>query len=253
MGHIIAFINQKGGVGKTTTAAGIGAGLRRKNFSILFIDADPQANLSYIVGADSRLTGTLELLTRSAEASELIQKTAQGDVISASAGLAAEGLLSDTGKEYRLRESLEAIKNDYDCILIDCPPSLGILAINALTAATAAILPVQADILSLQALGQFSQTLGAVRRYTNRELKLFGLVMTRYNKRTVLTQEATQLIEQTAAQLGTKVYKTPIRESIVVKEAQASKQDIFSHSPKSNSAADFAALTDEIIKDMEAL
>jgi chromosome partitioning protein len=136
-------------------------------------------------------------------------------------------LLADTGKEYRLKEAIESLQNQYDFIAIDCPPSLGISAINALTASTGVIIPVQADILSLQALGQFSGTLNAVRRYTNNELKLYGIILSRYNGRAILSQEAVQMIEQTATQLVTKVYKTPIRECIAVKEAQAARADIF--------------------------
>ncbi|MDR2659433.1 MAG: ParA family protein [Spirochaetaceae bacterium] len=250
MKEIIAFINQKGGVGKTTSVAGVAAGLQRKGFKTLLIDMDPQGNLSYISQADSSRPGSLELLLRKSSLGDAIRQTPQGDLIAASQGLAAEGILSDTGKEYRLREALEGLGDTYDFILIDCPPSLGILAINALTAATGIVIPVQADVLSLQALGQFSRTLEAVRRYTNQGLKLYGILLTRYSSRTVLSQEVFQMIEATAGQLGTKVFKTPIREAIVVKEAQAARTDIFTHAPKSNAAQDFESVTAELLKDL---
>jgi chromosome partitioning protein len=247
----IAFINQKGGVGKTTATANITAELRRRGKKTLMIDLDPQGNLTYIAGANGKKAGVFELLTQEEQIANVIQSTKQGDIIAASADLATEGILSETGKEYRLKEAIEPLQCLYEYILIDCSPSLGILTINALTAATGAIIPMQADILSLQALGQFNGTLEAVRKYTNKNLKLYGIVLTRYNGRAVLSQEAAQMIEQTAKQLGTKVYRAPIRENIAVKEAQAARMDIFTHAPKSHAAADFEVLTTEILKDME--
>lgn len=251
MKQTIAFINQKGGVGKTTATANITAELRRRGNKTLMIDLDPQGNLTYIAGADSRKAGVFELLTQEEQIANVVQSTRQGDIIAASTDLATEGILSETGKEYRLKEAIEPLQRIYDYILIDCSPSLGILTINALTAATGAIIPLQADILSLQALGQFSGTLGAVQKYTNKNLELYGIILTRYNGRAVLSQEATQMIEQTAKRLGTKVYRTPIRENVAVKEAQAVRTDIFTHAPKSHAAEDFETLTTEILKDME--
>jgi chromosome partitioning protein len=249
MGKVIAFINQKGGVGKSTLTANIAAGVRRKGFDTLMVDVDPQANLTYITGAYGKRQGTEELLTGKAKAADVIQATAQGDVISSSAGLALDGLIAGNGKEYRLREALEPVRDIYDFTVIDCPPSLGILTINALTAATGVIIPVQADVLSLQALGQFSDTFETVKTRTNAGLKLYGIALTRYSRRALLSQEVARVIEDTAKKLNTKVYAAPIRESVAVREAQAARVDIFSHSPRSGAAADFAALTDEILKD----
>lgn len=246
--EVWAILNQKGGVAKTTTTLALGAGLRRRGKSVLFIDADPQRDLSRVLGADTTGLTTLEVLLRRATAEQAIQRTEQGDVIAASAGLAADGILTTTGREYRLREALEALNRAYDYILIDCPPSLGVLTVNALTAATGCILPCQADILSLEALDMFQQTYEAMKRYTNPGLTIKGIVITRYSGRSILGRDMVDNIEEKSAALGTKVYNTKIRECIALKEAQAVREDIFSYAPKSNAALDYDSLLTEILE-----
>lgn len=249
MKEIIAISNQKGGVGKSTTANALGAGLFHKGFKVLYVDMDAQANLSYSMGATNRAVSSLEVLTGTATAKEAIVTTAQGDLIPASPALAsADLLITETGKEYRLKEALEPILGDYDYIILDCPPALGILTVNALTACNSVIVPAQADIYSLQGVGQLLKTLQTVKKYCNRDLSIKGLVATRYNARTVLSRDMTELLEDTAKQLQTKLYQTKIRECTAIKEAQASKQDIFSYAPKSNATADYTSLIEEIIE-----
>lgn len=242
----LAVINQKGGVAKTTTAAAIGAGLSSRGHRVLFIDLDAQGNLSSSLGAGGRAPGALELLTgQSVEP----QHTAQGDLIGSTPALAAaDTTITETGKEYRLKEALEPLSPSYDFAIVDTPPALGILTVNALTAATAAIVPAQADIFSLEGIGQLSGTIDAVRRYCNPSLKIAGIVLTRYNWRTILGREVKELIERTAGQLHTKLYKTKIRECTALKEAQARRQSIFDYAPRSNAAKDYAALVDEILE-----
>ena len=246
--EIISILNQKGGVAKTTTTACMGAGLNREGYKVLYIDLDPQCNLSDIVGANTEGLTALELLQHKAKAPEVIQHSAQGDIIPSSAGLAVEGILTATGKEYRLKEVLEPIKGLYDYILIDCPPSLGILTINALTASTSCIIPAQADKLSLQAIEQFKGTLSVIKRYTNPLLLVKGIVITRYNGRAVLSRDYADMLQEVAESFDSKVYDTRIRECIAVKEAQAMQQDIFTYAPRSNAAADYKALIDEITR-----
>lgn len=246
MAHITAIINQKGGVGKSTTAHALGAGLARMGQTVLYIDLDAQQNLTYTLGADPRKPGAFEVLTRKATAQEATQQTPQGPVIAASGQLATDGLLTDTGKEYRLKEALEPLEGAYNRIIVDCPPSLGILTIAALTASTDAIIPAQADTYSLQALGQFSQTLEAVRRYTNPRLQLAGVLLTRYNGRAVLSRDLAEMLEATAAQLGTRLFNTRIRECVAIKEAQTARQDIYTYAPRSNAAADYTAFIREV-------
>lgn len=247
--EIISVINQKGGVGKTTTTLAIGAGLSLRGFKTLYIDLDAQGNLSSTLKADTSGLSTVELLEAKAKASEIIQQTQQGDVIPASPALAgADTFIIATGKEYRLQEALEPIKGKYDYIIIDTPPALGVLTINALTACTSVIIPAQADTYSLQGISQLYTTIDTVRRYCNRSLEIKGILLTRYSPRAILSRDIAEVIEQTAKQLNTKLFKTTIRETITIKEAQANQQDIFSYAPKSNAAIDYAEFINEILE-----
>ncbi|MFA7162820.1 MAG: ParA family protein [Eubacteriales bacterium] len=249
MKECIAVINQKGGVGKSTTAFALGAGLILKGYKVLFIDLDAQGNLSYNMNSQNKAITSLEVLTGTATAQEAIVGTATGDLIPASPALAsADALITATGKEYRLKEAIEALKASYDYIILDTPPALGILTVNALTACNSVIIPAQADTFSLQGIGQLSQTIQAVKKYCNPTLSIKGIVVTRYNSRAVLTRDMTELLDDTARQLNTKLYKTKIRECIAIKEAQASQQDIYSYSPKSNATADYTNLVEEILE-----
>jgi chromosome partitioning protein len=160
----------------------------------------------------------------------------------------ADALITTTGKEYRLREALEPLKKSYDYIILDTPPALGILTVNALTACNSVVIPAQADTFSLQGIGQLSQTIQTVKKYCNPSLSIKGIVITRYSSRAVLTRDMTELLDDTARQLNTKLYKTKIRECIAIKEAQASQQDIYSYSPKSNATADYKQLVEEILE-----
>lgn len=249
MKEIIAISNQKGGVGKSTTANALGAGLFHKGYRVLYVDMDAQGNLSYSMGARAGAISSLEVLTGTATAREAIIKTAQGDLIPASPALAsADLIIKDTGREYKLKEALEPILGDYDYIVLDTPPALGTLTINALTACNSVIVPTQADIFSLQGVGQLVQTVKTVQRYTNRDLTIKGLLVTRYNGRAVLTRDMTELLEDTANQLQTKLFNTRVRECIALKEAQASQQDIFTYSPKSNATQDYTAFIEEVLE-----
>ena len=250
MREIFTVINQKGGVGKSTTAAALGAGLTLKGFKVLHIDLDAQGNLTFCMGAGASALSSLEVLTGTATAAEAIKHTDQGDIIPASPALAgADALITATGKEYRLREALEPLHDLYDYIVIDTPPALGILTVNALTACTGAIIPSQADVFSLQGIAMLGQTISTVRKYCNRDLKVKGIVLTRYNSRAVLSRDMADLIDQTAQQLQTRLYHTKIRECTALKEAQAVQDNIFAYAPKSNAAADYRDLVAEIIEE----
>lgn len=248
MAYITAIINQKGGVGKTTTAHALGAGLIRRGQDVLYVDLDAQQNLTYTLGADPNLPGAYEMLTGRAPIEKTIQIVPQGTVIAASSRLAMDNLLMHAGKEYALKKALAPLGKTYGRMVIDCPPSLGILTINALVAATDVILPVQADIFSLQALGQISQTLEIVKRHTNHNLRIAGILITRYNGRTILSRDLAEMLESTARQLGTKVFAARIRECIALKEAQTSQQDIYTYAPKSNAAADYDNFVTEVLQ-----
>ena len=250
MKDIIAVINQKGGVGKSTTAAALGSGLTLRGFNVLLIDLDAQGNLTFNMGAGGRALSSLEVLTGTATAREAIVRTPQGDIIPASPALAgADQLITATGKEYRLKEALEPLLDEYEYIIIDTPPALSILTVNALTACTGAVIPAQADPWSLQGISFLAQTVETVRKYCNRGLKVKGIVLTRYNARSVISRDMKDLIAQTAAKMSSKVYETKIRECQALKEAQAVQESIFQYAPRSNAAADYKALLDEIIEE----
>ena len=247
---VYAVINQKGGVAKTTTALALGAGLRLRGYSVLFIDLDAQGNLSYTLNANTNGTNVLGVLQRPETIRNEIQHTEEGDVIASTPSLTgADTIITETGKEYRLKEALEALQGVYDYCVIDTPPALGILTINALTAATGAIIPAQADIYSLQGISQLYGTIGTVKKYCNPNLVINGIVLARYSARSIISRDVADMIEETASTLNTKLYDTKIREGTAIKEAQAMKQNIFSYAPKSNVAADYDALINEILGD----
>lgn len=249
MAKVTAIINQKGGVGKSTTSQSLAAGLSLKGFKVLLIDMDSQGNLSFSTGANKAAVSILEVLKQEAPAADAIQTVGNLDIIPASISLAgADMQLTEMGKEYRLREALEPIKKNYDYIIIDTPPALGILTINALTAADDIIIPAQADIYSIDAIGQLYNTVKAVQQYTNKNLSIKGVLLTRYSDRTILSRDLADMIQQTAEQLHTKLFKATIREAIGIKEAQAQKQDIFAYSSNSKVAADYMQLVDEFLE-----
>lgn len=245
----IAIINRKGGVGKTATAQALGAGLIKKGCKVLYVDLDSQTNLTYGLEADAGGLSSMDVLEGKAKAQDAVQHTAQGDIIPASEDLAgADAVIKDTGKEYRLKEALEDLAGSYDYAIIDTPAALGTLTINALTAAQSVIIPVQADIYSLQGIGQLSQTIEAVKKYCNPALYIRGILTTRYNGRAIISKDMLSNLEEAAGQLKTILYRTPIRECISIKEAQASQQDIYSYAPRSNAAKDYSAFVEEFLK-----
>lgn len=248
MKETFCIISQKGGVGKSTTAAAIGAGARNMGFKALTVDLDPQGNLSLSMGADTSNQTILDVLTGGASASDAIQQTPQGDIIAASPALSsADMVLTETGKEYRLKEALAPVLPRYDYIILDTPPALGVLTVNALTACTGVIIPAQADLFSLQGITQLYSTVETVKRYCNPGMTVKGVLLTRYNPRSVLSREMRDLIDETAQQYGGGVFNTHIRENIALREAQARQENIFDYAPRSNGAADYGAFLKEII------
>lgn len=248
MKKIVSIINQKGGVGKSTTAESLAAGLSLRGYKTLAVDLDAQGNLTYTFGADNTGATVLEVLTGDATAAEAIKRTQSCDVLPASKALAgADAYIKETGKEYRLKEALENVADQYDYIIIDTPPALGILTVNALTACQSVIIPSQADIYSIQGIEQLSETMKPVKKYCNPGLEIEGILLTRYSARSVLSREVADMLEELAAKLGTNLFKTKIREAIAVKEAQISQQSLFEYSPKAKPTEDYNALIDELI------
>ncbi len=247
--EVYAIINQKGGVGKSTAALAIGAGLRRKKKEVLYIDLDAQGNLSYTLRADTGGYNALGALQRPETVIQEIQRTGEGDVLASTPGLAlADTILTDTGKEYRLKEALDKVNTYYDYCIIDTPPALGILTVNALTACTGAIIPAQANIYSLQGIAQLNATIETVRKYCNPKLTIIGIMLNYFKGRSILQREVAEMLEQAAKDLKTKLFKTRIRECQALAEAQTRRVNIFDYSPRSNAAQDYEALVNEILK-----
>lgn len=253
--RVIVITSQKGGVSKTTTSSTLADGLQMKGYKSLLIDLDPQGSASLISGVDTHKPQTIyEAITKQATAQQAIQvRNERADVLPASKALARlDAELTATGKEYKLKEAMSLLLSLYDFITIDTPPSLGILTINALTAANAVLIPTQADILSLQGITQLIETIDAVRAYTNPNLTLVGVLLTRHNSRSILSKDMSETAQETANKIGTFLYNATIREAVAIKEAQALKQSIFTYAPKSNPAADYKAFVDEFLERWQA-
>ena len=253
MAKIYAIANQKGGVGKSTTAQSLAAGLYDLGKKVLLIDLDPQSNLSVLCGAttddkDSNVVTMLEILVGEQPLSAGIQNKDKYDIIPASMFLASiDGRLTDPiSKPFKLQETLKGKVNKYDIVIVDTPPALGTITANAIIAADEVIMPAQADILSLQGVSQLYNTIETARGYCNKKLKVTGILLTRYNERTRLSKDLTLMFENAAAQMSSKVFKNKIRDNTAVKEAQAKGEDIFTYDNKCNAAKDYRALINEI-------
>jgi len=251
-GHITAIANQKGGVGKTTTAHALIAGLVRRGFNTLAVDVDPQGNLTYAMGGDDGEPGVYELLKGNVQAADIIQTTSQGDLISGNLFLAGADMeFADTGREYLLVEALDTVRPAYDYIIIDSPPQLGILTINVLTAANDLIIPMGADVFSLQGLIQLYTTISKVQKRCNPSLRIAGLLVTRFSGRSILSQELRDTIAEKAGQINTHFFTTMIREGVSIKETQLQQSSLFSFAPKSNPALDYESFVQEYLEGVE--
>lgn len=251
MKNAIAISNQKGGVGKTTTAAALADGLRARGFSVLCVDMDPQGDLSFSMGAEVQdgEPSIYEALLGKAKAADLIRQTAQGDVIPSGISLAgAEVELSMTGREYKLKKALEPIAGAYDWIVIDTPPSLGILTTNAYTAAGRLIIPMQSDIFSINGMLQLYGVVKTVREYCNPELEISGLLLTRHNDRANVRKGLRESIAETAEQMGTRLFEAAIRDNVAVVESQAAQQPLKGYAPKAKATVDYESFVDEFLK-----
>lgn len=246
--RIISVANQKGGTAKTSTAHALATGAAYKGKRSMAIDFDPQGNLSFIMGADASRAGAYELMKQQAKAAQIVQYTSQGDIIPASLNLAAADIefSGKPGRDFFLQAALEPLQDAYDVAVIDTPPTLGTLLVNALTASDEVIIPMNADILSLQGLYQLAETIDQVKSFCNKGLKVTGILITKYSGRTVLARDIKETIEAKCAELGIPVLNTVIRDGVAVREAQTTQESLFAYAPNSNPAKDYLQLFDEI-------
>jgi chromosome partitioning protein len=246
MSKIISISNHKGGVGKTTSAINIGAGLNKLGKKVLLIDLDPQANLSQSLGIiepERNIYGAL----RGEYKLQPIEILKGLDVIPSTLDLSgAEIEMSgEAGREYILKELIEPIRDSYDYILIDSPPSLGLLTINSFTASDEILIPLQAQYLALQGLTKLIEVVDKIKRRLNKELKVGGVFITQYDSRKVLNRDVAETIK---AHFKDEVFKTKIRDNIALAEAPANGLDIFRYNPKSYGSEDYLSLSREILK-----
>jgi len=239
MAQVISVLNQKGGVGKTSTALALLSGLHRRGKKTLGIDFDPQCNFTYTTGTAGSFT-VLNAL-QGMKAANCIQETEHGSFIAGS-----EDLTAYTGKPEALKEVIKPLLSQFEYIVIDTPPTLGQLTIMSLCACNGVVIPTQADIYSLQGIVNLTKTLKTVTDTVNKDLQIYGILFTRYNARAVITKDLTDSLQEYADTAGLKVYQTRIRESVSIREAQTVKKSIFDY-PRTNGAKDYAAFVDEFM------
>ncbi len=245
MGIVISLLNHKGGVGKTTSTINIGAGLAELGKKVLLIDLDPQANLTLSLGIPRQKFTIYEALRGE---SDLVPYNVKKnlDVVTSTLDLsgAEMELVNEAGREYIMRELFAVIQDQYDYILIDCPPSLGLLTLNALTSSRYVIIPLQTEFLALQGLAKIKQVIDKVRMRLNKNLEIGGVIPTMFDKRKVLNNDVVDTIHK---YFGEKVFKTYIRDNVALAEAPAQRKDIFDYNPRSPGAEDYLNLSREII------
>jgi len=246
MSKVISISNHKGGVGKTTSAINIGAGLNRLGKKVLLIDLDPQANLSQSLGLinqDKNIYGAI----RGEYKLQPVEVLKGLDVIPSTLDLSgAEVELSgEAGREYILKELIDPIKKHYDYVIIDSPPSLGLLTINSFTASDEIYIPLQAQYLAIQGLTKLVEVIDKIKKRLNKGLKIGGVFITQYDSRKILNRDVVDTIK---GHFKNDVFKTMIRDNVALAEAPTQGTDIFRYQIKSKGAEDYLALCKEIIK-----
>lgn len=245
MSKVISISNHKGGVGKTTSAINLGAGLNKLGKRVLLIDLDPQANLSQSLGLVDQ-ERTIYGALRGEYKLQPIPVVAGLDLIPSTLDLSgAEIEMSgEAGREYILRELVDPIKGSYDYVLIDSPPSLGLLTINAFTASDEVFIPLQAQYLALQGLTKLLEVIDKITKRLNKELRVGGVFITQYDGRKVLNRDVVATI---GAHFQDQLFKTMVRDNIALAEAPSQGLDIFRYNPKSYGAEDYLSLSQEVI------
>ncbi len=245
---IVSVSNQKGGVSKTTTTQALTTLLNKQGKKTLAIDLDPQANLSFAMGADLDNTPTVyNVLKGELLAAEILQSTESGDILPANILLnGADTEFTSTGREYLLKESIQEISKQYEYIFIDCPPALSILTINAFVASDYIVVPSLADIFSLQGMGQLTNTIQSVKKYCNANLKIAGILLTRFNPRTNLSSHIQKTLDNVTKGMNTTLFKTFIRNAVTVQESQLKQENMIDYGGKSHAMTDYVSFLEEL-------
>ncbi|MEO2107873.1 MAG: AAA family ATPase [Actinomycetota bacterium] len=244
---VYAVANQKGGVAKTTTTASLAAALAARGLNVLTVDLDPQACLTFSLGFDpDELSPTIhEVVTGRGTLAETVLTHDECDLAPANLDLAGAevALLSRTGREYVLRAELIDLRESYDAIFIDCPPSLGVLTLNGLTAADKVVIPVQCETLSHRGVSQLLETIADIQKLTNPQLEVAGLVATMFDTR---TRHSREVLEDVQSRYGLKVLGVPVRKSVRFAEAPNMGRTILSHAPKVPGAAAYRVIAADL-------
>ena len=250
MKKIITITNQKGGVGKTTTALSLIGAMNRRKYKVLGVDLDPQGSLGFSAGVDIENSVTIyDVLKGKAHIEDAIVSTDMGDFIPSNILLStAELEFNVPGREYLLRDELRKIADDYDYIIIDTPPALNVLTVNAYVAAQGLIIPMAPEILSLLGIAQIRDTIDTVRKYYNPDLEVLGILLNRFSIRLLLNREVEDMARDIAKNLGTKVFQTKIHSSVAVAESPAHGESVITYAPGSKPARDFKALLNELMR-----
>ncbi len=248
MSKIIAIANQKGGVGKTTTAVNLCCALKMKGKRVLLLDCDPQGNSSSGMGVDKHSTpSAYELITKTADILDCIRKTPYGDVIPSNKELsgATVELVNKVRREYVLKDTLQLVYNDYDYIFIDCPPSLELLTLNALVAADSVLIPMQCEYYALEGIADLMTTIKLCNKRLNPSLKIQGIVLTMYDSRTNLTQQVAFELKE---YFGGKVYETVIPRSVRLSEAPSHGKPGVAYDKIGKGSRAYMRLAEEFLK-----
>ena len=248
MSKIIAIANQKGGVGKTTTAVNLCCALKMKGKRVLLLDCDPQGNSSSGMGVDKHSTpSAYELITKTADILDCIRKTPYGDVIPSNKELsgATVELVNKVRREYVLKDALQLVYNDYDYIFIDCPPSLELLTLNALVAADSVLIPMQCEYYALEGIADLMTTIKLCNKRLNPSLKIQGIVLTMYDSRTNLTQQVAFELKE---YFGGKVYETVIPRSVRLSEAPSHGKPGVAYDKIGQGSRAYTRLAEEFLK-----
>ena len=250
MGKVISVANQKGGVGKTTTTVNLSTILAKKGKKVLLIDADPQGNATSGLGLEKEVEfSTYDILVNDIELRQAIQKTMIKNLLLCPSNMNLAGaeveLVSMMSREQRLKEKLEEIKDAFDYIFIDCPPSLGLITLNAFTASDSVLIPVQCEYFALEGLGQLLNTVNLVKKHLNKTIMIEGALLTMYDIRTNLSN---QVVKEVKKYFNDKVYKTVIPRNVRLSEAPSYGMPITEYDPRSKGAKAYTKFAKEFLK-----